>query len=74
MQLEDWPAVSAALQNALNKGKLRDQSNAQLLMGISLYNQKKYADARTWLQRVPSTSPHVKTARGYLQIIDSQTG
>jgi len=80
MQLESWPAVSAALQNALNKGKLRDLGNAQLLMGISLYNQKKNADARTWLQRAASSAATTKnqsqarTANGYIQLIDSLRG
>ncbi len=74
MQLEDWNAAATALQSAVSKGGLKDTGNAQLLIGISLFNQKKLAEAKTWLQRATSSKAHGKTAQGYLQLIESQSG
>ena len=74
MQLEDWNAAATALQNGVSKGGLKDAGNAQLLIGISLFNQKKHGEAKTWFQRASSSKVHGKTANGYLQLIESQSG
>jgi tetratricopeptide (TPR) repeat protein len=72
MQLEEWDSAAKALQSAVSKGGLKDTGNAQLLIGISYFNQKKLGEAKTWLQRATSSKTHEKTARGYLQLIESQ--
>ena len=69
VQREDWPAAQQALQRALDKGKLRDTANAQLLMGISLFNEKKYNDARKWFEQSARSDKYSKMSRGYLQLI-----
>jgi len=74
MQLEDWDAAATALQAAVSKGGLKDTANAQLLIGISYFNQKKMSEAKTWLQRATSSKVHGKTASGYIALIDSQAG
>lgn len=74
MQLEDWNAAATALQSAVAKGGLKDTGNAQLLIGISLFNQKKIGEAKNWLQKASSSKVHGQTARGYLQLIESQNG
>jgi len=74
MQLEDWNAAATALQSAVAKGGLKDTGNAQLLIGISLFNQKKMGEAKNWLQKASSSKVHGQTARGYLQLIESQNG
>ncbi len=74
MQLEDWDGAATALQAAVSKGGLKDTANAQLLIGISLFNQKKMGEAKTWLQRATASKVHGKTASGYIALIDSQSG
>lgn len=73
LQLEEWDAAAEAFENALDKGDLRDPEGTQLMLGISLFNLERYADARTWLQRASNDDTHRNTARGYLQLIDSKT-
>jgi tetratricopeptide (TPR) repeat protein len=73
IQREDWPAAAAALDRGLNKGQLKDAANAQMLMGIALYNQKKLSEAKTWFQRSAQSEKHRQMSRGYLQLIESQT-
>ncbi len=74
IQREDWPAAQDALQKGLNKGKLRDTGNAQLLMGISLYNEKKYNEAQKWFEQSAKADKYSKMSRGYLQLIKAQKG
>jgi tetratricopeptide (TPR) repeat protein len=73
IQREDWGGAQTALDRALNKGQLKDAANAQMLMGIALYNQKKLSEAKTWFQRSAQSEKHRQMSRGYLQLIESQT-
>jgi hypothetical protein len=72
MQREDWPGMQTAVQKALDKGQLKDTANAQLLMGISLYQQKKCNDAKSWLQKARSVEKTRSMATGYLQLCEAQ--
>jgi tetratricopeptide (TPR) repeat protein len=73
-QLEDWPAAADAFRKALEKGSLRDTANAQVMLGIALFNQAKLADARVWFERASSSSKHRQTAQAYIQLISSRQG
>lgn len=72
MQLEEWDAAAVAIKSGLDKGDLRDQAYAQLMLGISLYNQEKYTEARTFLERARSSDNQKNTANGYIQLIESK--
>jgi tetratricopeptide (TPR) repeat protein len=73
IQREDWAGAAAALDRGINKGQLRDTANAQMLMGIALFSQKKFSEAKTWFQRSAQSEKHRQMSRGYLQLIESQT-
>jgi len=73
IQREDWAGAAAALDRGINKGQLRDTANAQMLMGIALYSEKKLGEAKTWFQRASQSEKHRQMSRGYLQLIESQT-
>jgi tetratricopeptide (TPR) repeat protein len=72
VQRERWAEAVAALQRGIDKGQLRDTGNAQVLMGIALFNQKNLADARTWFQRARNSDRHRQLANSYLQLIEQQ--
>jgi tetratricopeptide (TPR) repeat protein len=72
MQIPDWAAASEAFEKALNKGGLRDTSNAQYLLGYSLYQQGKLKEAKTWFERASSSQKDGKSARAFIQVIDSK--
>jgi tetratricopeptide (TPR) repeat protein len=72
IQREDWAGAQAALDRGISKGQLKDTANAQMLMGIALYNQKKLSEAKTWFQRASQSEKHRNMSRGYIQLIDSQ--
>jgi tetratricopeptide (TPR) repeat protein len=71
-QRENWTAAQAALERGISKGQLKDAANAQLMMGIVLYSQKKLGEARPWFERAAQSEKHRQMARGYLQLIQAQ--
>ena len=48
MQREEWSEAAQMLRKALDKGDLKNQGNAVLLLGIALYNDSKAAQARRY--------------------------
>ncbi len=47
MQREEWSEAAELLKKAVEKGGLEDPGNAQLLIGISYYNDERVAPARS---------------------------
>ena len=72
VQRSDWGGASDALNKGIKKGGLKDAGNAQLMLGIALYNQKKLTEAEQWFEKAKSSEKSRKTAEGYLQLIQSQ--
>jgi tetratricopeptide (TPR) repeat protein len=72
VQRSEWANASAALTKGINKGGLKDVGNAQLMLGIALYNQKQMAQAKSWFEKARSSAKQKRTAEGYLQIIRAQ--
>lgn len=73
VQRADWAAAQSALERALAKGHLKDPADAHVLMGLALLSQHKLSEARPWFERAQLSDKHRQTAKGYLQLIDSQT-
>ena len=69
-QRENWEEAARAFRNAIDKGGLRDAGNAHLMLGISLYNQKKHKEALEWFRRASNSAKHKKTANGFIQLIN----
>jgi tetratricopeptide (TPR) repeat protein len=51
LQREELDQAEAALRNAMDKGGLPSPGDAQLLMGIALFGQKRPEQALTWFGR-----------------------
>ena len=74
VQRSDWGGAADALSKGLRKGGLKDTGNAQLMLGIALYNQKKLDQAAEWFNKAKSSEKSRKTAEGYLQLMQAQAG
>jgi len=74
VQRNEWADAAEAISRGLEKGGLKDTAYAQLMLGISLFNQKKLSQAADSFQKAKSSSKQRKTAEGYLQLIKAQTG
>ena len=70
-QRENWGGAADALRRGLEKGKIKNPGNAQLLLGIALYSQKKNQEARSWFQRARDDSASRAQAEGWLKQIDA---
>jgi tetratricopeptide (TPR) repeat protein len=70
---QDWAAAIAALHAGMGKGSLTDEAQAHLLMGVALYAQGKFAEAREWLTKAVDSERHREMARSYLEAIDART-
>jgi tetratricopeptide (TPR) repeat protein len=72
VQREDWDGAADALQRGLQKGRLKDTGNAQLLMGVASYSRKQPQEARTWFERARAHSKTRTQAEGWLRHIDQE--
>lgn len=72
VQREDWNAAIAALHAGLGRGSLSDAGRANLLMGVALYAQGKYAEARDWFTMAAESEAHRKSANDYIAAIDQR--
>ena len=68
-QNEDWPNVSTTVRKGIDKGKLKNRGDACLLLGISLYSQKKADESERWFRCALDTESSRKSAEGWLKQI-----
>jgi len=72
LQRSDWPAAEAAVARALAKGGLKDAPAAELNLGIAMYNQNKFDDARQAFERAARSPSQREYARSYLRAITTR--
>jgi tetratricopeptide (TPR) repeat protein len=69
LEREDSAAAEAALSRAIAKGGLMDLGEAQFLMGVALYAQGRYAEARPWFEQSRAEPRHHDVSERYLRVI-----
>jgi tetratricopeptide (TPR) repeat protein len=72
MMQEEWSEAAASLRSALGKGGLADAANAELLLGISYYNEKQLPEARSWFARAQKSNAIRQQAQTWLQHVDRE--
>jgi tetratricopeptide (TPR) repeat protein len=72
MMQEKWGPAATALKNALTKGGLADPANAEFLLGISFYNEKQLAEARSWFARAQKSNATRDQAQTWLEHVDRE--
>jgi tetratricopeptide (TPR) repeat protein len=65
----DWAAAIVALYAGLGRGSLTDEAHANLLLGVALYAEGKYAEAREALYIAVESERHRAIANDYLNAI-----
>ena len=70
MSLYRWPLAEAALENALNKGRLDRPAEARLLLGVTRFYQKHYPEARLAFERAAELAAVQPLARQWLTYVD----
>lgn len=72
IQREKWSEAVDALGRAFDKGGLENPGDAQLLMGIALYSQKRPGKARTWFARARQHEASRGEADTWIRYIDRE--
>jgi tetratricopeptide (TPR) repeat protein len=72
IQRERWEEAAGALGLALEKGNLPEPGQATLLMGITLYSQKKPGEALTWFGKAKKFSETEHEAEIWLEHIQRE--
>lgn len=73
MQLSDWEGAIESFEDAIDKGGLRNEANIEYLLGYSLYELDRFAEAKTHLQRAARDPDERSNANSLIQVIDSLT-
>ena len=72
VERRDWTAAIAALHAGMGRGSLTDEGRANLLMGVALYAQGQFEEAREWLDMAAEVDAHRAAANSYLEAIDAR--
>jgi tetratricopeptide (TPR) repeat protein len=70
LEIENWKDARTALEAAIDKGDLREESRAQLLLGISNFNEKRYKSARRAFNLALKGDNTADSARKWLKHVD----
>ena len=70
--LENWSAAIAALHAGMGRGSLTDTGRANLLMGVALYGQGQFEEARDWFTMAAESEANRASANDYLAAIEAR--
>ncbi len=71
LNLGQYGECVAAIQEGIRKGGIKSPDNAQISLGMCLYNQRKYSDAKKAFREAGKTNRSRKIARQWTRVIDS---
>jgi tetratricopeptide (TPR) repeat protein len=69
---ENWSAAMAALHAGMDRGSLTDLGRANLLMGVALYAQGQFEEARDWFTMAAESEANRDAANDYLAAISAR--
>lgn len=70
LQVENWPEARKALDSAIEKGDLKNPGNANLLLGITNFNEKRYVSARSAFNAALRDEDTADSARQWLKHVE----
>ncbi len=70
-QKEEWDAAIAAIQNALEKGKVDKPGQALLIEGFAQYGKKAYDEAKRTFERARGHATEAETADKWLLTVEA---
>jgi Tfp pilus assembly protein PilF len=57
----------------MGRGSLTDEAQAQMLMGVALFRQRQFDEAKTWFEQAIDAPAHRPMAEEYLRAIEEAT-
>ncbi len=71
LNLGQYSECVAAIQDGIRKGGIKSPDNAQISLGMCLYNQKKYTAAKAAFNKAAKTSRSRKISAQWVSVINS---
>jgi tetratricopeptide (TPR) repeat protein len=71
LNLGQYGECVAAIRDGLRKGGIKSPDNAQISLGMCLYNQKEYQDAIAAFREASKTQRSARIARQWINVIES---
>lgn len=72
INLENWDEAGKALQQGLRLGGLTRRDTASIMLGMALFNQKKFSAAREAFQDAMDDQRSRRTAQQWIAYVDSE--
>jgi tetratricopeptide (TPR) repeat protein len=72
INLEQWKDASAAAEKGLKMGGLKRTDQANIMLGMALFNQKRLTQARRAFERANQDKRSARTANQWIQYVDSE--
>ncbi len=72
LNLEEWDQAASAVRTGLQAGGLSREDTANIMLGMALFNQEKYAEARTAFERASRDERSRRAAQQWMNYVDSE--
>ncbi len=72
INLEQWKDAASAIQKGLKIGGLKRSDQANIMLGMALFNQKRLTQARRAFERANRDKRSARTASQWIQYVDSE--
>jgi tetratricopeptide (TPR) repeat protein len=72
LNIGEYGDCVTSANKAINKGGLKNPDNAQISLGMCLYNLRRYADAKTAFRNAGKVPRSQRMANQWIQVIDAE--
>ncbi|KAA9130469.1 tetratricopeptide repeat protein [Marinihelvus fidelis] len=72
LNLSDWDNAASALQRGIQMGGLPRTDTANIMLGMALFNQKKFSQARNAFEAAARDDRSRRTAQQWINYVDSE--
>lgn len=72
LNLEEWNQAASAVRTGLQAGGLSREDTANIMLGMALFNQDKFQDARTAFERASRDERSRRAAQQWISYVDSE--
>ena len=72
LNIGEYSDCAKSANTAIRKGSLKNPDNAQISLGMCLYNLRRYADAKTAFRNAGKVPRSQRTANQWIRVIDAE--
>ncbi|MEE4174259.1 MAG: tetratricopeptide repeat protein [Xanthomonadales bacterium] len=72
LNLENWEEAASAVRKGLQVGGVKRNDTANVMLGMALFNQEKYEEARTAFERASRDDRSRRAAQQWIAYVDSE--